>query len=166
MEDMMRFIEGQFTPTQWDDPRTKKLFAEKLVDFVEGGFDRKKFTSALYHRLCQMFRHIAHTNIDGFYGVWFSTPENQAKWVEYILRVHVYGDPAYTWSDVEAVFKNWLMTSSIPAKMSREAECYRMSELKRIAIQTLRLMSDADIEECVYVAKVKRGPWQGQELSV
>lgn len=54
-----------------------------------------------------MFGHIAHYDRNGFYDEWFR--EGRADWTEYILdRGAWFGDPEYTWSDVENAFVEWL----------------------------------------------------------
>lgn len=65
---------------------TDERFAKILCDFVDSGFERKKFTLALYHKLCQQFFHIAHYNIDGFYGTWFARLEQRIQWLDHILN--------------------------------------------------------------------------------
>jgi hypothetical protein len=45
--------------------------------FVASGFDRKKFTHAIYKKLTFAFGFIAHYDIDGFYVERFATPDQR-----------------------------------------------------------------------------------------
>ena len=55
----------------------------------------------MYKHLNSCFGHIAEFNRGGFYGVWFSDLEARVNWLRRITTHVVYGDPAYTRSDVE-----------------------------------------------------------------
>ena len=95
------FTREQFTATPWSTIDEKAQFGNQLFRFIEEGFPQSLFTKALYGRLSQCFQHIAHCDLHGFYAVWFSTPGNQARFLAHILRALCFGDPAYTYSDVE-----------------------------------------------------------------
>ncbi len=107
------FSPAKYTATKWNTAEDKQKFAMGLVRFVESGFKPTRFCKPLYRRLSMCFGHMAHFNKDGFYDEWFSTPEKQAEWVNYVVSRTVYGDPAWTYSDVERdiqkyVRENWL----------------------------------------------------------
>lgn len=97
----------EFTATQWDTPEDKAKFLKDLQAFVLSGFARKKF-ARVYKRLSCMFGHIAHHNVDGFWGTWFQSSTQRQEWVKHARSCYIYGDPAWTWSDVENVFQKWL----------------------------------------------------------
>jgi hypothetical protein len=85
----------------------EKLF-KNLIDFVESDFDQSKFTKFLYTNLSSMYGHIAHYDLMGFYQVWFSDDDSRLRWLEFVYDTKVYGSPAYTRSDVEIAFQDWL----------------------------------------------------------
>ena len=91
----------QFTATQWSSAGDKAQFGNQLLRFIDEGFHKSLFTRALYNRLSQCFQHIAHHDLHGFYGTWFATPGDQARFLDHLLRSPCFGDPAYTFSDVE-----------------------------------------------------------------
>lgn len=105
-----KFTTEKLTATQWDAAAVKAKFLNDLADFMRSGFKRTKFHKALYKRLSMTFSHIAHCNIEGFYGEWFETPARQLAWVQNALRHPCYGDPDYTYSDAERQFQRWLQS--------------------------------------------------------
>lgn len=119
------FSAERFTATQWDSADDKAKAANALAAFVEAGMPESRFTKSVYHTLYQhMFSHIAHFDRYGFFATWFSTAEQRAEWIAYALRGGIFGsvgDPAFTWSDVEAAFTEWLGDSDLPGRFEREA---------------------------------------------
>jgi len=106
------FSESHFTPTQWSTAKEKADFGNWLVRFIESGVKRSLFPKTKYRRLSMCFSHIAHYNVQGFYSEWFENgPE---KWIDYIIDRPIYGDPSFTYSDVEREMvkyarKNWIL---------------------------------------------------------
>jgi hypothetical protein len=105
-----KFTTEKLTATKWDAATVKAKFLNDLADLMRSGFKRTKFSKALYKRLSMTFSHIAHYDIEGFYGEWFETPARQLAWVENALRHPCYGDPEYTYSDAERQFQKWLQS--------------------------------------------------------
>jgi len=105
-----KFTTENLTPTQWDTTDVKAKFLNDLANFMRSGFKRTKFSKALYKRLSMTFSHIAHYNIEGFYGEWFETPAKQLAWVQNALQYPCFGSPAYTYCDAERQFKQWLQS--------------------------------------------------------
>ncbi|MHA2046150.1 MAG: hypothetical protein ACW99G_15265 [Candidatus Thorarchaeota archaeon] len=103
-----QFNAEQFTPTQFDTAEQKAKFANHFVKFVESGFKREKFPKWFYTRLSMTFGHIAHYNLDGFYAQWFTTTERQMEFLNHTLNHPCYGQPEYTYSDVEKEIIEWL----------------------------------------------------------
>ena len=98
----------QFTATQWQSKEDKRSWTIKFCRFIMGGCRPEKFSKQLYERLNGMFSHIAHYDRGGFANVWFSTSEARNQWLTYILERHMYGNPEWTWSDVEQVVQKWV----------------------------------------------------------
>jgi len=109
------FHASQFTPTEWNSAEDKAKFANHFVRFVTGGFKYSVFPKWFYHRLSNMYGHIAHHNKAGFYDTWFSSPDRAVSFIERIEQHHAYGDPAYTYSDVEKALTEWMKTHSYQA---------------------------------------------------
>ena len=104
------FKAEQFVATQWDTAEDKAKFANHLVRFVESDYSRSLFYKWFYRRLSNCFGHIAHYNLDGFYHEWFtSDPRNGGRRFLYnIAKWPCYGDPKFTYSDVEKELQKWV----------------------------------------------------------
>lgn len=119
------FCIGDFTPTQWATAEEKAKIANKLTRFILGGFQQASFTKAMYQRLSNMFGHIAHYDIHGFYATWFADIRCCRDWAEHITSSWLsgIGDPAFTWSDVEKALIQWAKEYRIAEQLD---ELYRL----------------------------------------
>lgn len=131
---MTKFTASQFTATQFSTTEDKAKFANHFVRFVESDFKDTLFYDWFYRRLSMSFGHIAHYNRGGFYGVWFSTTENKVHFLERTLKSGKYGDPAYTYSDVEKVLAAWVEESGLFEK-------YQAQNLKEIEREERKLLA-------------------------
>jgi hypothetical protein len=103
------FSADQFVPTKFSSAEDKAKAANRLVRFIERGFPATAWNKPLYNSLyLHLFGHIAHYDAAGFWAEWFSTPERQARWLEYAVESPRYGDPAFTWVDVETAVAEWI----------------------------------------------------------
>jgi hypothetical protein len=118
------FQTQDFTPTQWATAEEKAKIANRLTRFILGGFQQASFTKAMYQRLSNMFGHIAHYNINGFYEVWFSEIKACRDWAEHITGnwLSGMGDPRFSWSDVEKALIQWVKDKQIAEQLD---ELYR-----------------------------------------
>jgi len=110
---MKTFRPEQFVATQWDGPADKAQFANHFVRFVESGFKRSLFHKRFYTRLSMMFGFIAHFNVDGFYATYFVTTAGRLAFVRACVTHPPYGDPAWTFSDVERELRSYLRESRV-----------------------------------------------------
>lgn len=118
------FKASQFTPTKWNTAEDKARFANHFVLFVESGFSRSKFPKWFYERLSNMFGHIAHYDLGGFYDCFFTSPGMVHKFLQLCAGHPRPGDPAFTYSDVEKVLQEWLAEEGVLARWERAAEAY------------------------------------------
>lgn len=136
---MQTFTAEQFTPTKWDNAQTKANFARQFVKFVESDFDPGRFSQAFYRRLALTFGHIAHFNRQGFYDTFFTTTEGKARFLRMTLNHPCYGDPAFTYSDVERALQSWLREHGTLAKyeecLADEMEAGERAELARLKVK-------------------------------
>ncbi len=102
------FTADQFTPTRWDDAEEKARFARRFIRFVESDFAERQFPHTFYRRLALTFGHIAHYNRHGFYGEFFTATEGKVRFLRMTLAHPCWGDPAFTYSDVERSLQSWL----------------------------------------------------------
>lgn len=114
-----QFTEQGFTATQFASAADKAAFANKMTRFILGGFQQGSFNKKMYQHLSNMFGHIAHYDIHGFYQTWFSDTEACLRWVENMTNNWLVGigDPKYTWSDVEKVLVRWVQDNKVAMQL-------------------------------------------------
>ena len=128
------FTAAEFTPTQWDSAEDKAKFANALMKFIAHEFPRQSFTKPFYRRLSHTFGHIAHHNLDGFYTVFFERDADKVVFLEQTLSWPHFGDPTFTFSDVERAVKRRLRAAKvIDIFRLREADATRRRELATLA---------------------------------
>lgn len=132
----MTFSSSQFTPTQWDTTENKAAFAKQFVRFVQSDFAAKHFTDKFYRRLSNTFGHIAHYNRGGFWDTFFTTTADKVRFLEMTLRWSWYGDPAWTFGDVEQALQAWLQADGTLERyrqqLASETEAVERAELARL----------------------------------
>lgn len=103
-----KFDERKLSPSRFATVEEKLKFCNAFKRFVEAGFPVEKFTKSFYNRLSMCFGHIAHYNKNGFYDVWFSSPERQHEFIRHTLKYPCYGSSEYTFSDAEKLIIDYL----------------------------------------------------------
>ena len=119
------FRSENFTPTKWATTEEKAKISNRLTRFILGGFQQSSFTKGMYQRLSNMFGHIAHYDINGFYSTWFTNIRLCRDWAEYITGSWLsgIGDPKFTWSDAEKALTQWIQDNQIAEQLD---ELYRL----------------------------------------
>ncbi len=119
------FRSEDFTPTKWAAAEEKAKISNRLTRFIIGGFQQSSFTKGMYQRLSNMFGHIAHYDINGFYSTWFTDIKSCRDWVEHITGSWLsgIGDPRFTWSDAEKALIQWIQDNQIAEQLD---ELYRL----------------------------------------
>jgi hypothetical protein len=127
---------SRFTPTQWDTAQGKAAFAQQFIRFVRSGFAAKHFTDKFYRRLSNTFGHIAHYNRGGFRAEFFTTTADKVRFMEQTLQHPCFGDPAWTYSDVERYLQVWLRAEGTleqyRQQLAQETEAVERTELARL----------------------------------
>lgn len=130
------FNADAFTATKWEKAEKKVLFAKHFVRFVESDFSSRLFTHPFYVRLALCFGHIAHYNRHGFYETFFVSTETKVRFLRLTLQHPCWGDPAFTYSDVERALQSWLKQRGVLAKyeqrLAEEQEAAERAELDRL----------------------------------
>lgn len=116
----VKFTADQFTATEFDTAADKAKWANTFVKFVERGFQASDFSKAFYRRLSNTRGHIAHYDQGGFYSTWFDTTQAQLRFINHWLSHPVYGDPKFTYSDVERQLQSFLAVSGIRDRLSQK----------------------------------------------
>lgn len=122
----------EFTPTQFSTAEDKVKFYKHFIHFMETGCKKTLFHDWFYKRLSNCFGHIAHYNSDGFYEVWFEYPTNRVRFLEQCMEWSLCGQPAYTYSDVEAELKKFIANSGIYKKLIDEANTWVESNEREV----------------------------------
>ena len=102
---MKKFTAEQFIATKWEPAEQKAKFANHFVKFVKSGYKYSLFHKWFYNRLSMCFGFIAHYNKNGFYDTYFADIEKIVRFWQVIENFPCYGDPEYTYSDVEKVLQ-------------------------------------------------------------
>ena len=102
------FHSVQFTATQWETAEQKAKFANQFIRFIKSGYKQSLFPKWFYNRLSNTFGFIAHYNREGFYDTYFTDYNGINNFSHSILNFPCYGDPDYTFSDVEKELIKWL----------------------------------------------------------
>lgn len=125
-----------FTPTKWDTSDKKAAFAKQFIRFVESDFARSKFPKAFYQRLSMTFGHVAHYNQHGFFEEFFTTTAGKVRFLRQTLAHPCWGDPAFTYSDVERALQAWLRASGVLSqfeqRLADETEAEDRAALARL----------------------------------
>jgi hypothetical protein len=128
------FMPSEFTPTERSTAAEKADFGNSLLRFIEAGWKPTLFTKKLYKRLSMCFGNIAHYNLAGFYEEWFTSETDRLRFLEHLLRWPCYGQPAFTFCDVERVIQDQIRARGwIERQRQRAAGEIRTTELQILA---------------------------------
>jgi hypothetical protein len=119
---ILDFTADRFTATPWEPRHHKAEFARQFIRFVESDFDRSEFTEPFYHRLSQIFGHLAHRDRWTFYDIHFTTTKDKVRFLHQTAGHTCADDPAYTYSDVEQAIQAWMSQNGILQKYERAAQ--------------------------------------------
>lgn len=117
---MDKFTASQFVPTEWDTAEQKAKFANQFVRFVNSDFKATLFPHWFYNRLSMTFGHIAHYNQGGFYQTWFADTQSKLDFLRRTTEHPHYGDPKFTYSDVEKILGAWVEEQRLCEKYVRQ----------------------------------------------
>jgi hypothetical protein len=124
------FLPTDFTATKFSTTADKAEFGNTLLRFIESEWAPALFTNRFYNRLSMCFGHIAHYNRTQFYEEWFSSLAAQVRFLKHTLRFPCYGDPEYTFSDVERAIQREICNRNYLARYElRLAEEQRATDL-------------------------------------
>jgi hypothetical protein len=128
------FEPNQFVATKWSTAGDKAIFANALMKFIAHEFPRQSFSKTLYRRLSNTFGHIAHYDRDGYYSTFFERDADKVVFLDQTLRWRCYGDPTYTYCDVERAVQRRLRAANvIEVFRMRKADATRKRELDALA---------------------------------
>lgn len=131
------FAASDFVPTKWEPVQAKADFANKLCRFIASDFRDSLFTKGFYHRLHMTFGLIAHYNREGFFSTYFRDISSNVQFLEELLQWPCFGDPTFTYSDVEQAIRRRLRQCDILTAY----RALQAAEIERQERETLRLLA-------------------------
>lgn len=139
------FLPSEFTPTEWSTAADKAEFGNTLLHFIESEWKKTLFSKKFYNRLSNTFGHIAHYNIHGFYETWFTCDKDRLEFLQHLLSWGCWGDPKFTYCDVERAIKTQVRARNYLAlyelKAAEELRSAEMSVLTRLEAKYRRTES-------------------------
>lgn len=125
-----------FTATAFHDAAAKATFGNQLLAFIAEDFPRRRFTQSFYRVLCQHFGMIAHYDVHGFWAEYFTTTADKLRFLEALVAHPCWGDPAFTFSDLERAVIRRLRDAGLVARfratLLRETEAAERALLNRL----------------------------------
>jgi hypothetical protein len=101
------------------------------LHFIESEWVRTAFAKSFYNRLSMCFSHIAHCDAAGFYETWFNSDADRARFLRHTLAWPCWGDPEFTFSDVERAIQQEIRKRNYLARCElRAAEALRSGEME------------------------------------
>jgi hypothetical protein len=128
------FLPAEFVPTKFSTAQDKADFGNMFLHFIESEWAWTAFSKSFYNRLSMCFSHIAHGDRTGFYKTWFTSDANRLRFLEHTLRWPCWGDPEYTFCDVERAIQQEIRKRNYQARYElRVAEAVRFSEIETLS---------------------------------
>jgi hypothetical protein len=127
------FLPTEFVPTKFSTAQDKADFGNTFLHFIESEWARTAFSKSFYNRLSMCFSHIAHGDRTGFYETWFTSDADRLRFLEHTLRWPCWGDPEYTFCDVERAIQQEIRKRNYLARYELQAaEAVRTRELETL----------------------------------
>ena len=127
------FHPSEFVPTKFSSAQDKADFGNALLHFIESEWARTAFSKSFYNRLSMCFSHIAHYDAAGFYATWFTSDADRLRFLRHTLAWPCWGDPEYTFCDVERAIQQEIRNRNYLARYElRAAEANRSDEMETL----------------------------------
>jgi len=127
------FLPDEFTPTKFSTAADKAEFGNHFLRFIESEWAQTLFTRDFYQRLSMCYGHIANYDRATFLETWFATDRDRLRFLEKTLTWPCWGDPEYTFSDVERAIQQEVRKRNYLARYKlRVAETERASEMETL----------------------------------
>lgn len=130
-----RFLADQFTTSEQYSGEDKAKFANHFVRFVQSDFKETVFPMWFYNRLSMTFGHIALFNREHFFHTFFTNTPNKLHFLQLCSNYPCYGDPAWTYSDVEKALMPFIRDTirDYVTLEAKEIESAERAELARLS---------------------------------
>jgi hypothetical protein len=156
------FLPSEFVPTKFSTGQDKADFGNTFLHFIESEWARTAFSKSFYNRLSMCFGHIAHDNRTQFYEEWFSSLAAQVQFLKHTLRFPCYGDPEYTFSDVERAIqreirnRNYLTRYEL--RLAEEQQATDLALLRQLESKYRTPVGERDLEPRIATPPVDQNP--------
>jgi hypothetical protein len=156
------FLPLDFKATKFSTAADKAEFGNALLRFIESEWAPALFTKSFYNRLSMCFAHIANYNRAQFYEEWFSSLAAQVRFLKHALRFPCYGDPEYTFSDVEIAIqreirnRNYLTRYEL--RLAEEQQATDLALLRQLESKYRTPVGERDQEPRIATPQVDQNP--------
>ncbi|MEK8121611.1 hypothetical protein WOB59_00375 [Methylocystis sp. IM4] len=124
----------EFTATKFHTAEDEAWFGNTVLKFIADDCPSGAFTERFYNRLSNSYGHIAHFKRAGFYEHFFSDLDGKIEFLEQTLEWPCYGQPDYTFCDVEIAVQCRLLAANLLALFkSRRAADLAQRERRLLA---------------------------------
>jgi len=156
------FLPSDFKATKFSTAADKAEFGNTLLRFIESECASALFTKGFYNRLSMCFGHIAHYCCSQFYEEWFSSLAAQVRFLKHTLRFPCYGDPEYTFSDVERAIQREIVNRNYLARyelrLAEEQQATDLALLRQLESKYRAPVGDRDQEPQLAVPPADQTP--------
>ena len=156
------FLPSDFTATKFSTAADKAEFGNTLLRFIESDWASALFTKHFYNRLSMCLAHIANYNRAQFYEEWFSSLSAQVRFLKHTLRFPCYGDPEYTFSDVERAIQREIVNRNYLARyelrLAEEQQATDLALLRQLESKYRTPVGERDQELQIPVPPVDQTP--------
>jgi hypothetical protein len=156
------FLPSDFKATKFSTAADKAEFGNTLLRFIESEWASALFTKSFYNRLSMCFSHIAHYNRTQFYEEWFSSLAAQVRFLKDTLRFPCYGDPEYTFSDVERAIQREIVNRNYLARyelrLAEEQQATDLALLRQLESKYRTPVGERDQEHRITAPPVDQTP--------
>jgi len=156
------FLPSDFTATKFSTAADKAEFGNTLLRFIESEWASALFTRSFYNRLSMCFGHIAHYCRSQFYEEWFSSVAAQVRFLNHTLRFPCYGNPEYTFSDVERAIQREIVNrnylSRYELRLAEEQQAIDLALLRQLESKYRTRVAERDREPQLAAPPVDQTP--------
>ena len=156
------FLPSDFTATKFSTSAEKAEFGNTLLRFIESEWVPALFTKSFYNRLSMSFGHIAHYCRSQFYEEWFSSLAAQVRFLKHTLRFPCYGDPEFTFSDVERAVQREIINRNYLARyelrLAEEQQATDLALLRQLECKYRAPVEERDQEPRITAPPVDQTP--------
>lgn len=155
----------QFVATKFDSAAAKADFGNQLLAFIAEDFPRKRFTLKFYCVLCQHFGMITHYDQHGFWAEFFTSTADKLRFLEEISSYPCWGDPAFTFSDLERAVVARIRAAGLVARL-RAALAQETEAAERALLNRLQARYQPETAPVTELPRPRPSDWASDQPSL